>query len=103
MKRKHSLSLLGVLALCFGALTAEAADFAASRQWSKHDQAAVLQHRARKQAAANTPDELFPASQTFGTINGPDGNVWTYTMDYTTDTLEYATYYTAVTWKICDA
>ena len=103
MKRKHSLSLLGVLALCFGALTAEASDFAASRQWSKHDQAAVLQHRARKHAAVEAPDEVFPPAQTFGTINGPDGNVWTYTMDYDTTTVEYATYYTAVTVKIYDA
>ena len=87
MKRKHSLSLLGVLALCFGALTAEASDFAASRQWSKHDQAAVLQHRARKHAAVEAPDEVFPPAQTFGTINGPDGNVWTYTMDYDTTTV----------------
>ncbi|MGM9810675.1 MAG: hypothetical protein ACI30J_07405 [Paludibacteraceae bacterium] len=100
MKRKHSLSLLGVLALCFGALTAEAADFATSRQWSRHDQASVLQHRARKQAAVQVPDEVFPASQTFGTINGPDGNVWTYTMDYVTNEQGF---YTSVTVKIYDA
>ena len=103
MKRKHSLYLFGVLAFCLGTLTAEAAEFAQNRQWSRHDQAAVLQHRARKQAAVDAPDEVFPPSQTFGTINGPDGNVWTYTMDYTTTTVEYATFYTSVTVKIYDA
>ena len=103
MKRKHSLYFFGVLAFCLVSLSASAAEFAGNRQWSERGQASVLQHRTRKQAAVKTPDALLPASQTIGTINGPDGNVWTYTMDYTTDTLEYATYYTAVTVKIYDA
>ena len=103
MKREHFLSLLCAIALTIGAISAQAAEFAATRQWSRHDQAAVLQHRARKQAAVEAPDEVFPPSQTFGTINGPDGNVWTYTMDYTTTTVEYTTFYTSVTVKIYDA
>lgn len=100
MKRLHSLSLLFVVAMCFGALPTMAADFAQTRQWSRHDQAAVLQHRARKQAAVETPDEVFPPAQTFGTINGPDGNVWTYTMDYVTNEQGF---YTSVTVAIYDA
>ena len=100
MKRLHSLSLLFVVAMCFGALPTMAADFAQTRQWSRHDQAAVLQHRARKQAALDTPDEVFPPAQTFGTINGPDGNVWTYTMDYVTNEQGF---YTSVTVAIYDA
>ena len=103
MKREHFLSLLCAIALTIGAISAQAAEFAATRQWSRHDPSAVLQYRARKQAAQETPDEVFPPSQTFGTINGPDGNVWTYTMDYTTTTVEYATFYTSVTVKIYDA
>lgn len=100
MKREHFLSLLCAIALTIGAISAQAAEFAATRQWSRHDQAAVLQHRARKQAAVDAPDEVFPPSQTFGTINGPDGNVWTYTMDYVTNEQGF---YTSVTVKIYDA
>ncbi len=103
MKRHNFLLFLCAIALSIGAMSAQAAEFAATRQWSRHDQAAVLQHRARKQAAVDAPDEVFPPSQTFGTINGPDGNVWTYTMDYTTTTVEYTTFYTSVTVKIYDA
>ena len=102
MKRQHSLSLFCVVALCLGALSAQAADFVGSRQWSERGEAAVLQHRARKQAAVETPDEVLPPSPAFGTIDGPDGNVWTYTMDYVLDTLN-KDYYTAVTVKIYDA
>ncbi|MGN0235193.1 MAG: hypothetical protein ACI4BD_02610 [Paludibacteraceae bacterium] len=107
MKRLHSFSLFSAVASFFcamtllsGAVPAQAAEFAGSRQWSERGQAAVLQHRMRKHAAAQVPDEVFPSSQTFGTINGPDGNVWTYTMDYTTDSLGF---YTSVEVKIYDA
>ena len=100
MKRKDFLSMFCAVALLVGAASAHATEFVSTRQWSERGKASVLQHRARKQAAVEQPDEVFPSAQTFGTLNGPDGNVWTYTMDYTTDDNGF---YTAVTVQIYDA
>ena len=77
MKRKDFLSMFCAVALLVGAASAHATEFVSTRQWSERGKASVLQHRARKQAAVEQPDEVFPSAQTFGTLNGPDGNVWT--------------------------
>ena len=109
MKRQLFLSLFCAVSLMVGSASAHATEFMSSRQWSERSKASVLQHRARKQAAmqrmqgadaVQVPDEVLPSSKTFGTINGPDGNVWTYTMDYVTDDNGF---YTSVTVKIYDA